>query len=102
MSRNYLALSDVQRRFVAVNSKDFFFRFVYEIGLIFDDDTRKYSLIVDMQSLLFSNQNVLSKMIEVTVLVRTISMFPNTAQLIVALFQWQHYSFNSGKFLNHS
>ena len=40
VSRNYSSLTDVQRKFLAVNTNDFFLRFIYEIGMIFDDDTR--------------------------------------------------------------
>lgn len=44
MSRNYHNLSSVQRQFVAVNTNDLFLRFIYEIGMIFDDDTRMFTL----------------------------------------------------------
>ena len=40
VSYNYNKLSDIQRKFVAVNPNDIFLRFIYEIGMIFDDDTR--------------------------------------------------------------
>jgi len=42
VSRNYGNLSDEQRKFVAVNTDDIFLRFIYEIGMIFDDETRVY------------------------------------------------------------
>ena len=44
VSHNYKYLSDRQRKFVAVNTNDIFLRFIYEIGMIFDDDTRMFLL----------------------------------------------------------
>jgi len=44
LSRNYQNLTDTQRKFIAVNSNDIFLRFIYEIGMIFDDDTRTFRL----------------------------------------------------------
>lgn len=41
VSRNYQNLSSTQRQFVSVNTNDLFFRFVYEIGMIFDDNTQR-------------------------------------------------------------
>jgi hypothetical protein len=39
LRRSYDSLSPQQRQFVAADPTDFFFRFIYEIGMIFDDDT---------------------------------------------------------------
>jgi len=44
VSRNYRNLNDTQRKFIAVNTNDIFLRFIYEIGMIFDDDTRMFQL----------------------------------------------------------
>lgn len=41
VSHNYNSLSAMQRKFVAVNTKDIFLRFIYEIGMIFDDETQR-------------------------------------------------------------
>ena len=41
-----MRLSLNQRNFVAVDPKDFFSKFVYEIGLIFDDETSKFCLLI--------------------------------------------------------
>ena len=46
VSHNYNNLSAMQRKFVAVNTKDIFLRFIYEIGMIFDDETRTSSLLL--------------------------------------------------------
>ena len=46
VSRHYNSLSAIQRKFVAVDTKDIFLRFIYEIGMIFDDDTRTSLLLL--------------------------------------------------------
>jgi len=39
VSYNFNSLTSVQRQFLVVNPNDIFLRFIYEIGMIFDDDT---------------------------------------------------------------
>ena len=51
--RNYWELSSQQRQFVEINSADLFFRFVYEIGMIFDDDTGAYVLLYPEDVIMF-------------------------------------------------
>ena len=37
IQRNYEELNEEQRDFISVDPNDFFFRFIYETGMIFDD-----------------------------------------------------------------
>jgi len=41
IERNYRKLGASQKQFIAVNPKDLFIRFVYEVGIIFDEQTNK-------------------------------------------------------------
>jgi hypothetical protein len=48
--QHYMKLSQKQRDFIAVNTQDFFSRFVFEIGMIFNDDTSEFSERPDVVS----------------------------------------------------
>jgi len=57
---NYNKLSDVQRKFLVVNTNDIFLRFIYEIGMIFDDATRTFLLqfyLVSSAAITLSNSD---------------------------------------------
>jgi len=41
IEKNYQKLETKQKQFIAINPKDLFIRFVYEIGIIFDEETNK-------------------------------------------------------------
>lgn len=40
--KNYRDLTPAQRVFIRVDPRDLFFRFIYEIGMIFDDSSSKF------------------------------------------------------------